>query len=72
MGRLVFGAAAATSERQQTFNERVWRTSAEERTKFLAPYPLESFPNAATSLWLVNVYQCPIRLRRALIDGAKK
>ena len=40
----------AKGERDQTFNERVWRLSAEERTKALAPYPLESVPNAAAGL----------------------
>ena len=40
----------AKGEHKQTFNERVWRMSPDERRKFLAPYPLESFPNAAASL----------------------
>ena len=47
-----FGARGydANGERKQTFNERVWRMSAEERAKSLAPYPLESVPNAAAGL----------------------
>jgi CubicO group peptidase (beta-lactamase class C family) len=40
----------AKGERKQTFDERVWRMSAEERAKFLAPYPFESVPNAAAGL----------------------
>jgi CubicO group peptidase (beta-lactamase class C family) len=40
----------AKGEHKQTFDERVWRMSAEERAKFLAPYPLESVPNAAAGL----------------------
>ncbi|HXV39907.1 MAG TPA: serine hydrolase domain-containing protein [Steroidobacteraceae bacterium] len=34
----------------QTFNEKIWRLSAEQRAKVLAPYPLESVPNAAAGL----------------------
>ena len=37
-------------ERKQTFNERVWRLSAEDRAKALAPYQFESVPNAAAGL----------------------
>lgn len=40
----------AKGEHKQTFNERVWRMTAEERARFLAPYPLESVPNAAAGL----------------------
>lgn len=40
----------AKGEHKQTFNEQVWRLSAEERRKALAPYPLESVPNAAAGL----------------------
>lgn len=39
-----------TGERKQTFNERVWRMSPEERANFFAPYPFEVFPNAAAGL----------------------
>jgi CubicO group peptidase (beta-lactamase class C family) len=37
-------------EHKQTFNERVWRMSAEERAKFFAPYPMVSIPNGAAGL----------------------
>jgi CubicO group peptidase (beta-lactamase class C family) len=37
-------------EHDQTFNEKVWRLSADERTRVLAPYPFESVPNAAAGL----------------------
>ena len=35
---------------KQTFNERVWLLSAEERARALAAYPFESVPNAAAGL----------------------
>jgi CubicO group peptidase (beta-lactamase class C family) len=47
-----FGARGYESNgaRKQTFNESVWRMSAEERARLLARYPLESVPNAAAGL----------------------
>lgn len=35
---------------RQTFNEKIWRLSAEDRARVLTPYPLESVPNAAAGL----------------------
>ena len=36
--------------RCQTFDEKVWRMTAEERAKLFQSYPLESVPNAAAGL----------------------
>jgi CubicO group peptidase (beta-lactamase class C family) len=53
-------------QHQQTFNERVWRMSAKERTRFLAPYPLESIPNAAAGL-----HATPSDYARFLIEAMR-
>jgi CubicO group peptidase (beta-lactamase class C family) len=53
-------------ERKQTFDERVWRMSAEERAKFLAPYPFESVPNAAAGL-----HSTPSDYARFLIEAMR-
>jgi CubicO group peptidase (beta-lactamase class C family) len=53
-------------ERKQTFDERVWRMSAEERAKSLAPYPFESVPNAAAGL-----HSTPSDYARFLIEAMR-
>ena len=53
-------------ERKQTFDERVWRMPAEERAKFLAPYPFESVPNAAAGL-----HSTPSDYARFLIEAMR-
>ena len=53
-------------EHDQTFNEQVWRLSAEERARVLAPYPFESVPNAAAGL-----HATPSDYARFLIEAMR-
>lgn len=53
-------------EHDRTFNEQVWRLSAEDRTRVLKPYPFESVPNAAAGL-----HATPTDFARFLVEAMR-
>ena len=53
-------------EHDQTFNEKVWRLSADERARVLKPYPFESVPNAAAGL-----HATPTDYARFLVEAMR-
>ena len=56
----------AKGEHDQTFNEQIWRLSAEERVRVLKPYPFESVPNAAAGL-----HTTPTDYARFLVEAMR-
>jgi len=62
----------AQGNHRVTFDEKVWRMSPEERTKFLEPYPFESVPNAAAGLQCTpaDYARFMIEAMRASSDGS--
>jgi CubicO group peptidase (beta-lactamase class C family) len=56
----------AKGEHDQTFNEQMWRLSAEDRVRVLKPYPFESVPNAAAGL-----HSTPTDYARFLVEAMR-